>query len=67
MKLYREDGEKAYSLVKEARENGKQVYDDYNETDSDYVTQIYETKTHKYTIVINIDYGVLYSVEKVEI
>jgi hypothetical protein len=64
VKYYREHGQKVYNLISEAKQ-GKLVSDDYNTNNSDYVTTIYETDTAIYKIVDNLEYGILYSVEKI--
>jgi hypothetical protein len=64
VKYYREDGQKAHDLIKEAKQ-GKLINSDYNICNSDYVTTVYETDAAIYKIVDNLEYGILYSVEKI--
>lgn len=64
MKLFR-GNEGFYDLISEAKK-GEVTFNNYNTTSSEYVTTIYETDTHEYKVVENIDLGVFYSVEKIE-
>jgi hypothetical protein len=64
MIYYREHGQKAYDLIKEAKQ-GKLINSDYNTNNSDYVTNTYETDKAIYKIIDNLEYGTLYSVEKI--
>lgn len=53
-----------YDLIKEAK-TGTVIDNNYNRSESEYVTTVYQTATHGYKVVENIDLGVYHSVEKV--
>lgn len=64
MKIYRgTDG--FYDMVGEA-EKFEKTYDDYSTGTSQYVTSIYESDSHIYKVLFDIDNGVYHSVEKIE-
>lgn len=65
VKLYRgEDG--FYPLIAEAKGHNF-ISSDYNTGNSEYVTSIYQSDTHEYRLVENIDLGVWYSAEKLQL
>lgn len=53
-----------YELIEEARSNEHKGNDYNNGTLSPYITNKYESTTHNYEVVENIDLGVFYSVKK---
>ena len=61
MKLYSKDKD-FYNLIEEARKQEK-ISDNYL-TSGQYVTSIYESKEHRYKLVMDIDNGVYHSIEK---
>lgn len=70
VKFYKENGElkkcttqEFYSLIKNIKNVATKIYDDWNTTKSEYITEIYlqhlPKKTTRYTIVYNTDYGII--------
>ena len=67
MKIYRKnhsENELLYDLLDEAKGH-KKVGDNYLDG-GEYVTTVYESDSHIYKVVENIDYGFYHSVEKIK-